>query len=96
LRVNFNMVTKIEAVDPVMVKFTLERPYADIPVAVAAYQAATVSAKSIDSVTTHPIGTGPFKFVEYRQRTDNARSAGLAFAVAFLNHDRAQASRIAQ
>lgn len=66
LRVNFSMVNKIEAVDPLTVKFTLETPYADIPAAVAAYQAAIVNEKSIASVTTQPIGTGPFKFVEYR------------------------------
>jgi peptide/nickel transport system substrate-binding protein len=66
LRVNFIAVTNIEAVDPLTVKFTLSAPYADIPAAVAAYQAAIVSESTVDTLTTHPIGTGPFKFVEYR------------------------------
>jgi peptide/nickel transport system substrate-binding protein len=66
LRVNFNIVENIEAVDPLTVRFHLSIPYADIPAAVAAYQAAIVSESTVDTLTTHPIGTGPFKFVEYR------------------------------
>jgi peptide/nickel transport system substrate-binding protein len=35
LRVNFSMVDKIEAVDPLTVRFNLSIPYADLPAAVA-------------------------------------------------------------
>jgi peptide/nickel transport system substrate-binding protein len=66
LRVNFGIVDSIEAVDPLTVKFNLSLPYADLPAAVAAYQAAIVSESLVDTLTTHPIGTGPFRFVEYR------------------------------
>ena len=66
LRVNFGIVDSIEAVDPLTVKFNLSLPYADLPAAVAAYQAAIVSESMVDTLTTHPIGTGPFRFVEYR------------------------------
>jgi peptide/nickel transport system substrate-binding protein len=66
LRVNFSIVDNIEAVDPLTVRFTLSVPYADLPAAVAGYQAMIVSESVMDTLTTHPIGTGPFRFVEYR------------------------------
>jgi peptide/nickel transport system substrate-binding protein len=66
LRVNFGIVDSIEAVDPLTVQFNLSIPYADLAAAVAAYQAAIVSESMVDTLTTHPIGTGPFRFVEYR------------------------------
>jgi peptide/nickel transport system substrate-binding protein len=66
LRANFGFVDNIEAVDPLTVRFHLSIPYAGLAAAVAAYQAAIVSEKSADTLTTHPIGTGPFRFVEYR------------------------------
>ena len=43
LRVNFGIVTNIEVVDPLTVKFHLSIPYADLPAATAAYQAAIVT-----------------------------------------------------
>jgi peptide/nickel transport system substrate-binding protein len=66
LRVNFNIVTKIEAVDPLTVRFSLSTPYADFAAATAGYQAMIVTESVMDTLTTHPIGTGPFRFVEYR------------------------------
>jgi peptide/nickel transport system substrate-binding protein len=63
LRVNFSIVDSIEAVDPLTVRFNLSIPYADLPAAAAAYQAAIVSESTLDTLTTHPIGTGPFRFV---------------------------------
>src|SRR5271163_2571596 len=66
LRVNFSNVTNIEAVDPLTVRFTLSSPYADFAAATAGYQALIVSESIVDTLTTHPIGTGPFRFVEYR------------------------------
>ena len=66
LRVNFSMVDSIDVVDPLTVRFNLSIPYADLPAAAAAYQAAIVSESTLDTVTVHPIGSGPFRFVEYR------------------------------
>jgi peptide/nickel transport system substrate-binding protein len=60
------MVTKIEAVDALTVRFTLSLPYADLPAAAAGYQATILTEGAMDTLTTHPIGTGPFRFVEYR------------------------------
>ena len=66
LRVNFSILTGIDVVDPLTVRFNLSIPYADLPAATAAYQAAIVNPGVVDKLSTHPIGTGPFRFVEYR------------------------------
>jgi peptide/nickel transport system substrate-binding protein len=66
LRVNFGIVTGIDVIDPLTVRFNLSIPYADLPAATAAYQAAIVTEGVVDKLATHPIGTGPFRFVEYR------------------------------
>src|SRR5258708_6469036 len=60
LRVNFSMVDSIGAVDPLTVRFNLSIPYADLPAAAAAYQAAIVTESPVDTLTTNPIGTRPF------------------------------------
>jgi peptide/nickel transport system substrate-binding protein len=66
LRASLSAISKVEAVDPVTVKFTLSVPYADLPAVTAGYQAMIVSEAMMDTLTTKPIGTGPFRFVEYR------------------------------
>src|ERR1700761_462134 len=66
LRASLGIVTKIEAPDPMTVKFTLSSPYSDLAAVTAQYQARVVSESSISSISTKPVGTGPFKFIEYR------------------------------
>ena len=66
LRAALSVVTSVEAIDPLTVKFTLSIPYADLPAVTAGYQAMIVSESTVDTFTTKPIGTGPFRFVEYR------------------------------
>jgi peptide/nickel transport system substrate-binding protein len=66
LRANLAIVEHVEMIDPLTVRFALSIPYADLPAVVAGYQAMIVSEASIGGITTHPIGTGPFRFVEYR------------------------------
>jgi peptide/nickel transport system substrate-binding protein len=43
LRAPMEVITKVEAVDPLTVRFTLSIPYADMPALVAGYQAMIVS-----------------------------------------------------
>ena len=67
LRAALGMVEKIEAVDPLTVKFTLSIPYVRSAAVAAGYQAMIVCASRLmDTITTKPIGTGPFRFVEYQ------------------------------
>jgi peptide/nickel transport system substrate-binding protein len=66
LRAPLDVVTKVEAVDPLTVRFTLSISYADLPALVAGYQAMIVSEAIVSTLTTNPVGTGPFKFVEYK------------------------------
>lgn len=66
LRAALSVVTKVEAVDPLTVRFTLSIPYADLPAVTAGYQSMIVCESAMDTLTTRPIGTGPFRFVEYR------------------------------
>ena len=66
LRANLEIVTSIEALDPQTVRFNLSIPYANLPAAAAGYQAMVVSEAAMDTLTTKPVGTGPFRFLEYR------------------------------
>lgn len=66
LRASLEIVTNVEAVDPQTVRFTLSIPYADMPAVAAGYQAMIVSRAAMETLTTKPVGTGPFRFVEYR------------------------------
>jgi peptide/nickel transport system substrate-binding protein len=66
LRAALGIVTKVEAIGPLQVRFTLSIPYADMPAVVAGYQAMIVSEAGMPTLTTKPVGTGPFRFVEYR------------------------------
>ncbi|KAB2848211.1 MAG: ABC transporter substrate-binding protein [Hyphomicrobiaceae bacterium] len=61
-RANIAMVTKIEAVDPLTVRFTLNIPYAGFQDVFGERQLRIVPKDAIDKLSTAPIGTGPFKF----------------------------------
>jgi peptide/nickel transport system substrate-binding protein len=65
LRVNFDIIDKMEAVDDHTLRFTLKIPYAPFPTLFAGYQAKIIPKENVDKLTTQPIGSGPFKFVEY-------------------------------
>ncbi|MEZ5842752.1 MAG: ABC transporter substrate-binding protein [Hyphomicrobiaceae bacterium] len=60
-RANISMVTKVEAVDPRTVRFTLNIPYAGFQDIFGERQMRIVPKDKIDSLSTAPIGTGPFK-----------------------------------
>ncbi|HEY2618832.1 MAG TPA: ABC transporter substrate-binding protein [Acetobacteraceae bacterium] len=66
LRAALGVVEKIEAVDPMTVRFTLSSPYSDLAAVTAQYQAQILTESAMDTLTTKPVGTGPFRFVEYR------------------------------
>src|SRR5690606_11997957 len=68
-RNNVGPIEKIEAVDPLTVKFILSTPYADLPVALAYNNArivpASVIANNFESLRLEANGTGPFRLVSY-------------------------------
>ncbi len=64
-RANLTMVEKVEAVDPLTVKFTLNIPYAGFPDIFGERQLRIVAKDRADALSTAPVGTGPFRFVSW-------------------------------
>ena len=64
-RANLSMVDKVEALDPLSVRFTLSIPYAGFPDIFGERQLRIVAKDQIDTLSTKPVGTGPFKFVSW-------------------------------
>jgi len=64
-RANLSMVDKVEALDPLTVRFSLNIPYAGFADIFAERQLRIVARDQIDTLSTKPIGTGPFKFVSW-------------------------------
>jgi peptide/nickel transport system substrate-binding protein len=64
-------VEKVEAIDELRVRFTLNRPIGDFPrelTAVAGFMSpAAVKKAGVESAGLSPVGTGPFKFVEAKK-----------------------------
>ncbi len=68
----FSDVESIEAVDDLTVTFTLSRPFAPFLSVLATTKSAIVPKEAVEEhgdLQTHMVGTGPFKFVEYRPGT---------------------------
>jgi peptide/nickel transport system substrate-binding protein len=65
MRANLSIVDKIEAVDPHTVKFELNIPYSDLAAILGDYQARITPKGLSAQLATQPVGTGPFKFVEF-------------------------------
>jgi peptide/nickel transport system substrate-binding protein len=61
-RANISMVTNVEAVDPATVRFSLNIPYAGFQDIFGERQMRILPKDKIDTISTEPIGTGPFKF----------------------------------
>ena len=73
LRANqFNRVSKVEAVNPSTVRITLKEPFAPFINTLAHGSAAMISPTALKKwgnkdIAFHPVGTGPFEFVEWKQ-----------------------------
>lgn len=59
------VIESIEVLDEYTVKFTLKKPYPAFALLVTINQSAITPPTAADIISNHPVGTGPFKFVEY-------------------------------
>ena len=64
-RVNFELIEKMEALDPHTVRFTLKAPYAGLADIFSDRQARIVPRDRLDTLARAPSGTGPFKFKSF-------------------------------
>ncbi len=63
----FKGLDKVEAIDPQTVRVTLKSPDGAFPFKMAWGDAVMVDPASIKDIATRPVGTGPFKFAEWKQ-----------------------------
>ncbi|MBS0319095.1 MAG: glutathione ABC transporter substrate-binding protein GsiB [Proteobacteria bacterium] len=67
-----NNIAKIDAVDPYTVRFTLKTPFSPFIAQLAHPSTVMISPAALKQwgdkdIAFHPVGTGPFKFVEWKQ-----------------------------
>jgi peptide/nickel transport system substrate-binding protein len=60
-RATVQMVSRVEAVDPLTVRMTLSEPFADLPLILTDYRLRIVPKDSGDTIARSGIGTGPFR-----------------------------------
>jgi len=66
-KILFQGIETVEALDPLTVRVTLMAADGGFPFKMAWGDAVMVDQASIADIATHPVGTGPFKFAEWRQ-----------------------------
>ncbi|QFQ87517.1 ABC transporter substrate-binding protein [Paracoccus kondratievae] len=66
-KVLFEGIETVEAVDPLTVRVTLKSPDGGFPFKMAWGDAVMVDEASIKDIATQPVGTGPFRFGEWKQ-----------------------------
>ena len=64
-RVNFQLIDHMEAVDDHTVRFSLKQPYAGFADLFSDRQARILPRDRLTTLTTNPIGTGPFRFKSF-------------------------------
>ena len=65
-RSNYDMIERMEAPDPYTVIFRLSYAYGGFADILSDRQVKIVPADKLDELSTNPIGTGPYRFVEYK------------------------------
>jgi peptide/nickel transport system substrate-binding protein len=65
IRTTVGLIDKAEAPDKYTVRFALTIPYASWPAITAAFRASIVPRDAVDTLSTKPDGTGPYRFVSY-------------------------------
>ncbi len=79
----FANVKTVDVVDPSTVRFTLSAPYAPFITNMAMFSTAIVSPTAVKKYGKdffkHPVGTGPFKFVEWVQKDHATYEANKAY-----------------
>jgi peptide/nickel transport system substrate-binding protein len=69
-----SIVSKVEAVDPLTIRVTLKQPQAPFLANLAIFAFSIASPKAVEKwgveYGKHPVGTGPFKFVEWNANQD--------------------------
>ncbi len=77
----FNRVKTVEVVSPFVVRITLKEPFGPFINSLAHASAAMISPAALQKwgkdIAFHPVGTGPFTFVEWKQ-TDSVKGAKFA------------------
>jgi peptide/nickel transport system substrate-binding protein len=64
-RSNYDMISGVTAPDPYTVVFDLSSPYGGFADILSDRQVKIIPRNAVAQMATHPIGTGPFKFVSY-------------------------------
>jgi peptide/nickel transport system substrate-binding protein len=65
-RVNFDIIDSIDVADKATITFKLKIPYSGFAEVLGDRQARVLPRDKIDTIASAPIGTGPFKFKEFR------------------------------
>ena len=63
----FEAIERVEVVDPATVRLHLSRPEGNLPWNLAWGDAVIVAPESAETNATQPVGTGPFRFAEWRK-----------------------------
>jgi len=66
-RIYYESIESIQAVDPMTIKFKMKKVDSNFLFNMARGDAVIVSKQSVDRLKSAPVGTGPFKFVEWKR-----------------------------